>query len=65
MCKLCEAGKHRDRYREVLKENAIRLAQEHRKNCPGESCDISLMMFLLLLDRAGIQVSDEEMKNFV
>ena len=48
----------------LLKQNAVRLAQQHRMTCPGESCAVSLFMLQLLLDHAGIELTLEEREEF-
>jgi hypothetical protein len=51
-----------DEYR--LKENAIRLANDHRKHCE-EPCEISLYDLYLLLRLLGIEVTPEERSLFL
>jgi hypothetical protein len=51
--------------KEILKRNAILLADEHRKHCEGETCEISLLMLATLLSRAGIELEQGEFKHFV
>jgi hypothetical protein len=50
---------------QVVKENAIRLAEHHKKHCDGADCNISLYMVRRLLEMAGIELSDEEKKIFL
>lgn len=47
-----------------LKENCIRLAVHHKKYCVGSHCDISLITLLILLRKANIKLSVEEMEYF-
>ncbi len=50
----------------ALKNNAIRLAQEHRENCEDiENCDISLTLLMVLLDTCGIELTMDERTLFV
>ncbi len=49
---------------ELLKINAIRLVNDHKANCGGEFCRVSLMLIAVLLDRAGIKLTDDERKMF-
>jgi hypothetical protein len=44
----------------VLKNNVLALAEEHRKNCAGEECTISLVLLGALLKRAGIELAPDE-----
>jgi hypothetical protein len=50
---------------EILKRNAILLAEEHRKHCEGETCEISLLLLATLLSRAGIKLEQDDFKHFV
>ena len=50
---------------EVLKQNAIRLARHHRKCCEGAECNISLWLIAELLMKAGIELTDDEKKEFI
>jgi len=38
----------------------LALADEHRMNCPGASCTITLTSLVVLLQRAGIHLTPEE-----
>lgn len=49
----------------ILKRNAIALARQHRETCEGEHCNISLMLLLELLNRAGIETTEAECKEFI
>ncbi len=57
MAKLTEEGMER------VKENALLLADEHRKSCDNPTCNISLSLLGVLLDAAGIGVTHEEAKR--
>ena len=50
---------------EIYKMNCIALAQYHRKHCDGEHCNISLMFLAEMLTDKGVQLTEEEMKNFI
>jgi hypothetical protein len=50
---------------ELLKVNAIRLADDHRKKCDGAECNIMLSVLAMLLRRAGITLTPEEYRHFV
>jgi len=52
-------------YNEILKANAIKLAKDHIQNCHSSECDISLYVLGLLVERAGIKLSDEDWKVFL
>jgi hypothetical protein len=49
---------------ELLKRNAIRLADHHREHCDGATCNVMLSMLVELLDRAGIETTPEERSHF-
>ena len=49
---------------EVLKENLIRLAKHHKIHCDGIDCDISLMYLLKVAEKAGLEFTNEEKRNF-
>lgn len=50
---------------DALKANVIRIAQHHRQTCPGESCQVSLFQLVMLLDRAGIRLNNQELREFL
>jgi hypothetical protein len=50
---------------ELLKVNAIRLADDHRKKCDGAECNIMLSVLAMLLYRAGIQLTSDELRKFL
>lgn len=45
---------------EVMKENVLRLADEHREVCDSSTCTISLSLLADLLRKAGIELSEDE-----
>lgn len=51
-------------YKRCLKQNLLRLAEEHREVCPAlvarQPCAISFSMLRALLEMAGIKLSDPE-----
>jgi hypothetical protein len=50
---------------ELLKRNAIRLVDHHRKHCDGAECNISLSLIFELLQRAEIKLTPEETAHFL
>lgn len=53
---------------QALKDNVIRLAQDHRRfhdiNYPDGDCGISLHLLAMLMEQAGITLTEEEKKIF-
>lgn len=49
---------------EVCKSHMIRLAREHKANCPGAGCNISLYWIRWLLGQAKIELSEDEKLEF-
>lgn len=49
---------------EALKQNAINLVKQHRKNCEDAECGVSLHMVLELLIKAEISLTREEKSVF-
>jgi len=53
-------------YEDVLRENAIKLVNHHKKYCKGKNCDISLFLLReLLRGKYKIELTEEEEKIFV
>jgi len=52
-------------YKTILKENAIRIAKDHKKHCDGEDCNISLLLLVELLDNAGIKLTKNQLSEFI
>jgi hypothetical protein len=50
---------------EILKRNAILLADDHRQHCEGETCTISLLLLATLLRGAGIELNENDLKHFL
>ena len=50
---------------ETLKLNAINIAKHHKKHCNGANCLVSLISLRLLLARAGIELTNEEIEVFI
>jgi hypothetical protein len=46
-----------------LKENALRLADDHREHCTGGNCTVSLVALGLLLKRAGYELSEADIRR--
>jgi hypothetical protein len=56
-----------DAYKRCLKQNLLRLVQEHRRFCPAlmakQPCEISFAMLRALLEMADIKLSDLERRE--
>lgn len=50
---------------QMLKDNALKLAQHHKKTCGDPECDISLFQLRRLLERAGIPITQEERRILI
>lgn len=50
--------------KQVIKENAIKLAEHHKTHCIGQECDISLYLLRRALELAGIVIFEHEKKHF-
>jgi hypothetical protein len=44
----------------IVKENAIKLAEHHKRTCEGEECGISLHLLYVMLNGLGIELTEEE-----
>lgn len=51
--------------KELIKQNTIKLADEHRENCAGRECVISLYLLQRLLELAGIELTEDEKLKFL
>jgi hypothetical protein len=51
--------------KQLIKENALLLAEHHKKYCEGEKCNISLYLLRRALDLAGIELDDKEKRKFM
>lgn len=51
--------------KQLIKENAIRLADHHRGHCDGAECNISLYLLGRTLSLAGIALTDGERLKFM
>ena len=49
---------------DVYKFTALRLARQHKKECTGEDCNISLYMLMEMAQKAGVKFTDKEMEFF-
>lgn len=49
----------------AYKMNAIALAKHHRETCPGETCDVSLLMLRLMAEEVGVVFTKEEAELFI
>ena len=50
---------------ELLKQNVLRLAREHKRHCDSPDCGISLYFVAMLLDLAGIELTKEESAELI
>ena len=50
--------------KERVKQNAIRLARNHRETCDDENCNISLHLLRRCVELAGIQLTEAEKAEF-
>ncbi len=50
---------------EWLKENALRLADDHREHCAGEICTVSLKGLAELLRDAGFDMTEVETRRLM
>lgn len=48
---------------ELLKANALLLADHHKKHCNDPGCGVSLTMIGVLLHKAGIKLTKEEFQR--
>lgn len=51
--------------KQAIKENAIRLAEHHKKHCEGPDCNISLYLLRRALELAGIKLDAAEKRLFM
>jgi hypothetical protein len=52
-------------YNEMLKQNAIQIVRDHKKHCDRSECGISTYMIAELLKKAGIELTAEEIGEFI
>ena len=50
---------------EVFKNQALQLAEHHKKHCDGESCTISLLVLKEMAEKAGVKFTKKELEVFV
>jgi hypothetical protein len=48
---------------EVLKENALMLARDHKRTCQDPGCNISMALLAVLLQEAGIELTKTELSE--
>ena len=53
------------RNNEMLKENLIRIARDHKTRCTGSECEISLNLLWMTGLRSGLHFTDEETRIFL
>lgn len=51
-------------YDEFLKQNVIEVARKHRATCDDHVCTVSLFALALLLEKAGIKLTEQEYMEF-
>lgn len=51
--------------KDLIKRNIIRLVEHHKRTCDGPDCNISLMLVRDLVELAGIELSEEERREFM
>src|SRR5882672_9616171 len=56
---------HSDVKIEIWKNNTLALAEQHRKHCEGEKCNISLYTLREMAERAGVNFTQEEFPLFL
>ena len=49
----------------AYKQNTIWLANQHRNDCCGEECNISLLLLLEMAEKAGCVFTEQEKKHFI
>jgi len=49
----------------AYKQNTLELAKNHRKNCCGEDCNISLNVLRMMAEECGVKFNEEEVKEFL
>jgi len=52
-------------YKDILRENAINLANQHKKYCDSEDCDVSLFLLGELLRGCKIELTKAEEEVFL
>ena len=64
--RILRALQDKQNYEDVLRENAINLANHHKKSCSGVDCKISLFLLKeLLRGEYKIELTEEEEKIFL
>jgi hypothetical protein len=49
----------------IWKMNTLWLARQHRADCCGEECNISLLTLMEMAKNAGVEFTKEELKEFL
>lgn len=49
----------------AYKINTIELARHHRKTCKDGQCNVSLIMLRIMAEKAGVEFTEEESKEFI
>lgn len=51
-------------YKELLKQNAMKISENHKRTCNDPECDISVLHLGVLVRMAGIELTEEELRSF-
>jgi len=51
-------------HQDILKENALKLAKDHKKHC-DMTCNISLFLVGELIEMAGIELTEDEKRELM
>lgn len=52
-------------FKDILRENAINLANQHKKYCDDKDCDVSLFLLRELLRGCKIELTEAEEEVFL
>lgn len=50
---------------QVYKKNTLWLARQHKADCCGEKCNISLLVLMEIAQKAGVKFTKKEMEVFL
>lgn len=50
---------------EILKQNIIKLVEQHKEDCHDPECGVSLYLVKALLDKANIDLTTDEKALFI
>jgi len=54
-----------DDWNRILKDNIVKLALHHKTVCDDPECGISLFLVLQVINLAGLEITDEDMRQFL